>query len=62
MLFRFRELITEHADEIAAVITAEHGKVSLKGTVLNAYQRSLAEHVAWSEPGVTHVSDTLSIN
>ena len=26
------------------------------------YQRKLAEHVAWSEPGVTRVNDTLSIN
>jgi malonate-semialdehyde dehydrogenase (acetylating)/methylmalonate-semialdehyde dehydrogenase len=27
VLFRFRELLTEHADELAAVITSEHGKV-----------------------------------
>jgi osmotically-inducible protein OsmY len=43
-------------------VTADQGKVSLKGTVPNAYQRKLAEHVAWSEPGVTQVNDTLSIN
>ena len=27
VLFRFRELLTEHADELAAVVTSEHGKV-----------------------------------
>jgi len=43
-------------------VTAGQGKVSLKGTVPNAYQRKLAEHVAWSEPGVTQVNDSLSIN
>ncbi len=43
-------------------VTADQGTVSLKGTVPNAYQRKLAEHVAWSEPGVTQVNDTLSIN
>jgi malonate-semialdehyde dehydrogenase (acetylating) / methylmalonate-semialdehyde dehydrogenase len=26
ILFRFRELVTEHADELAAVVTSEHGK------------------------------------
>lgn len=27
VLFRFRELVSAHADELAAIITAEHGKV-----------------------------------
>ena len=43
-------------------VAADQGKVSLKGTVANAHQRKLAEHVAWSEPGVTQVNDSLSIN
>ena len=43
-------------------VIADQGKVSLKGTVPDAYQRRLAEHVAWSEPGVTQVNDSLSIH
>jgi osmotically-inducible protein OsmY len=43
-------------------VTAEGGKVSLNGTVANAHQRELAEHAAWSAPGVTYVDDRLSIN
>jgi osmotically-inducible protein OsmY len=43
-------------------VTADKGKVSLKGTLPNAYQRELAGHAAWSEPGVTQVNDGLSIN
>ena len=43
-------------------VTAEGGKVLLKGTVANAHQRELAEHAAWSAPGVTQVDDRLSIN
>jgi malonate-semialdehyde dehydrogenase (acetylating)/methylmalonate-semialdehyde dehydrogenase len=27
VLFRFRELLTEHADELGAIVTSEHGKV-----------------------------------
>ncbi len=27
ILFRFRELLSEHADELAAEVTSEHGKV-----------------------------------
>jgi len=43
-------------------VSAEHGKIALNGTVPNAYQRDLAEHVAWSMPGVTDVGGNLSIN
>lgn len=43
-------------------VAVDQGKISLKGTVPNAHQRRLAEHVAWSEPGVTQVNDSLSIN
>ena len=43
-------------------VTAHDGKVSLKGAVRNAYQRDLAEHVAWSAPGVSQVHQELSIN
>ena len=43
-------------------VTAEGGKVFLKGTVANAHQRAMAEHAAWSAPGVTHVEQRLTIN
>jgi osmotically-inducible protein OsmY len=43
-------------------VSAEQGRIALSGTVPNAYQRDLAEHVAWSEPGVTDVGGNLSIN
>jgi osmotically-inducible protein OsmY len=43
-------------------VSADHGKIALNGTVPNAYQRALAEHVAWSEPGVIDVAGNLSIN
>jgi len=43
-------------------VFAEHGKIALNGTVPNAYQRDLAEHVAWSIPGVVDVGGNLSIN
>jgi osmotically-inducible protein OsmY len=43
-------------------VTAEGGKVFLNGTVANAHQREIAEHAAWSAPGVTEVDERLTIN
>jgi osmotically-inducible protein OsmY len=43
-------------------VTAEGGKVYLNGTVANAHQRAMAEHAAWSPPGVTQVEERLTIN
>jgi len=43
-------------------VSDDHGKIALNGTVPNAYQRDLAEHVAWSVPGVIDVGGNLSIN
>jgi osmotically-inducible protein OsmY len=43
-------------------VSDDHGKITLNGTVPNTYQRELAEHVAWSQPGVVDVRGNLSIN
>ena len=43
-------------------VTAEGPKVFLNGTVANAHQRAMAEHAAWSAPGVTQVEERLTIN
>jgi osmotically-inducible protein OsmY len=39
----------------------EDGKVTLTGTVDNWHQREVAEHIAWSMPGVTTVDDRLLV-
>jgi osmotically-inducible protein OsmY len=44
------------------VVSTEGGKVTLSGNVDSYYERTLAENAAWSAPGVTEVSDLISIN
>jgi osmotically-inducible protein OsmY len=44
------------------VVSTEGGKVTLSGNVDSYYERTLAENTAWSAPGVTEVSDLISIN
>jgi osmotically-inducible protein OsmY len=44
------------------VVSTEGGKVTLSGKVDSYYERTLAENTAWSAPGVTEVSDLISIN
>ncbi len=39
----------------------EEGKVTLTGTVDNWHQREVAEHIAWSVPGVTTVDDRIVV-
>jgi osmotically-inducible protein OsmY len=39
----------------------EDGKVTLTGTVDNWHQREVAEHIAWSVPGVTTVEDRIVV-
>ena len=43
------------------LVTAEGSKVTLSGRVDSFYGRTLAENTAWSAPGVTHVTDHLTI-
>jgi|HubBroStandDraft_4_1064222.scaffolds.fasta_scaffold19774_2 osmotically-inducible protein OsmY len=47
------------ADNI--IVTADGGKVTLAGDVDTWYERDLAETTAWSAPGVTQVSNELSV-
>ena len=47
------------ADNI--IVTADGGKVTLAGDVDTWYERDLAETTAWSAPGVTQVSNKLSV-
>jgi len=44
------------------VVNTEGGRVTLSGNVDSYYERTLAETTAWSAPGVTHVSDHITIN
>ena len=44
------------------VVSTEGGKVTLSGKVDSYYERTLAATTAWSAPGVTHVSDQITIN
>jgi osmotically-inducible protein OsmY len=44
------------------IVSIEGGKVTLSGKVDSYYERTLAENTAWSAPGVTEVSDLISIN
>ena len=44
------------------VVSADGGKVTLSGKVDSYYERTLAATTAWSAPGVTHVSDQITIN
>jgi osmotically-inducible protein OsmY len=44
------------------VVSTEGSKVTLSGKVDSYYERTLAENTAWSAPGVTEVSDLISIN
>jgi osmotically-inducible protein OsmY len=44
------------------VVNIEGSKVTLSGKVDSYYERTLAENTAWSAPGVTEVSDLISIN
>lgn len=44
------------------VVSTEGGKVTLSGKVDSYYERTLAENTAWSAPGITEVSDLISIN
>ena len=42
-------------------IATDGGNVILSGSVDSWYERSLAEDMAWSAPGVTHVDDRLTV-
>ena len=42
-------------------VTADGGKVTLAGDVDTWYERDLAETTAWSAPGVTQVSNKLTV-
>jgi osmotically-inducible protein OsmY len=44
------------------VVTAEGGKVTLRGHVDNYYERSLALSTAWSAPGVTAADNLLTVD
>ncbi len=44
------------------VVSTDGGKVTLSGKVDSYYERTLAATTAWSAPGVTHVSDQITIN
>ncbi len=48
-------------DAGAVNIAADGGKVTLSGSVDSWYERGLAEDMAWSAPGVTHVDDRLTV-
>jgi osmotically-inducible protein OsmY len=41
-------------------IIADRDKVTLGGKLDKCYARDLAETVAWSVPGVTHVQDSIA--
>jgi len=43
-------------------VSTEGGKVTLSGKVDSYYERTLAEHTAWSAPGVTQVKDLITVN
>jgi osmotically-inducible protein OsmY len=43
-------------------VTTDGGNVTLRGGVDTYYERVVAERVAWSAPGVTHVDDLLTVN
>jgi osmotically-inducible protein OsmY len=43
-------------------VTTDGGTVILRGGVDTCYERVVAERVAWSAPGVTHVEDLLTVN
>jgi osmotically-inducible protein OsmY len=40
----------------------DNGRVTLTGTVDNWHQREVAEHIAWSTPGVTAVDDRIVLH
>lgn len=42
-------------------VTAEDGKVILRGNVHSWTERQAAARAAWAAPGVTHVEDDLAI-
>lgn len=48
ILFAFRELLNARADELAAIITSEHGKV-----LSDARARSPAARRSWSSPAAS---------
>ena len=48
-------------DAGAVNIAADGGKVTLSGSVDSWHERGLAEDMAWSAPGVTHVDDRLTV-
>jgi osmotically-inducible protein OsmY len=47
------------AEHIA--VSVDGGEVTLSGKVDSYYERTLAEHTAWSAPGVTQVHDLITI-
>jgi len=48
------------ADNI--VVSTDGGKVTLSGRIDSDDERTLAEDMAWSAPGVTRVDDLVTIN
>jgi osmotically-inducible protein OsmY len=43
-------------------INIDGSKVTLGGKLESSHERDLAEHAAWSVPGVTQVQDKIALN
>lgn len=48
-------------DAKGVAVAVDGRRVILTGTVHSSYERELAEHAAWSAPGVTEVDDRLTL-
>lgn len=60
---RIKAALSRHAqiDADKIDVTTEGGKVTLTGTVESWQERRVAEHTAWSAPGVERVDDRLTV-
>jgi osmotically-inducible protein OsmY len=66
--YQVREKIEKALTRVSAFeaqqlsINIEGSKVTLGGRLENSHERDLAEHAAWSVPGVTQVQDKIALN